>query len=77
MGPMRELEDPEFMRWSNLRTVVSLGLLLALLSGLFHAAVGGWGHVNVAWLVFTAVWIPLCFVGLHLWLRPRRSSPGE
>lgn len=74
MGPLRELGDPAFLRWSNLRTVVAIGLLAAVLTGLFDAVVHGWGGVSVGKMTFTAVWIPLCFVALHLFLRRSRRS---
>lgn len=74
---LRQLSDPEFLRWSNLRVVLSIGLLAAVITGLFDALVHGWAGVSLVKLVFVAVWFPLVFVGLHLYFRPKRPAPPE
>jgi hypothetical protein len=77
IGPIRQPDDPEFLRWSNLRNVITFGLFVGVLTGLFNAALGGWDHVNVFQMVFTAVWFPLVFVGLHLFFRPSRKKRSD
>jgi hypothetical protein len=74
VGPLLEFKDPAFLRWSNLRIVVSAGLAIGLLNGLWDALWGGWSHVSVFQVVFTAAWVPLAAVGLHLYLRPKRPT---
>lgn len=74
IGPIRPFSDPGFLRWSNLRHVITFGLLVGVLTGLFNAVIGGWHAVNPFQVVFNAVWIPLVFVGLHLFFRPRRDT---
>jgi hypothetical protein len=77
MGPLLELKDPEFLRWSNMRIVVSIGLGSAVLNGLWDAAVHGWGGISVFKVVFIALWFPVVFVGLHLFFRPKRKRPDD
>jgi len=73
---MLEFKDPAFLRWSNLRIVVSIGLIAGLLIALWDALWGGWSAVDLVQVVFVALWIPLVFVGLHLYLRPKRKASG-
>jgi hypothetical protein len=74
IGPILELKDPGFLRWSNLRHVITFGLAVGVLTGLFDAVLGGWDHVSVLQVVFTALWFPLVSVLLHLFFRPSRRK---
>jgi hypothetical protein len=76
VGPLLEFKDPAFLRWSNLRIVVSMGLITGLLIALWDALWGGWSAINVVQVVFVAAWFPLVSIGLHLYLRPRRKASG-
>jgi hypothetical protein len=78
IGPIRQLNDPEFLRWANLRLVLTFALMVGVLTGLFNAVVGGWDSVNVFQVVLTVVWITITFVALHLFFRPsRRKRTGS
>ncbi|QYG92749.1 hypothetical protein HC251_10125 [Iamia sp. SCSIO 61187] len=71
MGPLRDLDDPAFLRWPNLQMVLAVGLAAGSANGLWDALTHGWAGVNVPWMVGTALWVPLALVGLHLVLRRR------
>lgn len=73
-GPLRDVEDPAFLAWPNLRVVVSIGLGVGLLSGAWDAVWHGWSGVDVAAMVVPAVWIPVALVVVHLWARRSPDS---